>query len=276
MHKVLQQISLVGARTPSLRRLAHVAFRIPGVGGMLRSTSEAVLPSEKRVWIQVHSGLAKGLWLKVVPKWEPGYLKGCAEEGMNEALSQYLKPGDCFYDVGAHIGFYSLIAARLVGEKGRVLAFEPDPDNAQVVEENACRNNFEQISCVRAAVSSQTGVVRFQRSLHDGPSRMSGMLIRDDIRATTESSVVSCPVVSLDSFCSSRPVPNLIKIDVEGAEIQVLMGARALLKLKKPLLVIEVHDPQDLPPVRSILSALDYSLYPIGARNFVAHIASSC
>jgi hypothetical protein len=139
MSQALQQLSLFCARRGLLRRLGHVAFRIPGVGRTLRDVSESMVLSERRIWVQIASGMAKGLWVKVLPKWEPGYLRGCAEDGMNEALSRYLKPGDCFYDVGAHIGFYALLAARLIGETGTIIAFEPDIENAETLRQNAPR-----------------------------------------------------------------------------------------------------------------------------------------
>src|SRR5579862_6267459 len=276
---MLREICVACARHPILRRAASRAFRLPVVGGEIRKSLESIVPLDKRLWIQIPSGTAEGLWLKVFPKWEPGYLTGCAEEGMNEALGRYLVPGSCFYDVGAHIGFYSLIAARLVGTAGQVIAFEPDPDNAKSVAENADRNGFRRVSVVCAAVSESDGVVRFRRSGQDGPSRMSGMIVREGLPQTPGADILSCPTVMLDSFCLSRQPPTVIKIDVEGAELQVLAGARALLERQKPIVIIEVHDQKDLPAVRSFLSGLDYSLEPIGprpgqsqSRNFVASV----
>jgi FkbM family methyltransferase len=198
---------------------------------------------------------------------------------MNEALCRYLKPGDCFYDVGAHIGFYSLIAARLVGQAGHIIAFEPDPDNAETLRENAAKNGFLGVCVVCAAISDKDEVVRFHRSTHNDPSRMSGMVMRENLLGIRESEILSCRAVSLDSFCSSHQTPNLVKVDVEGAELQVLEGARYLLRQKKPVLIIEVHDQQNLPTVRSLLSGLGYTLEPLGlkagetrARNFVASV----
>jgi FkbM family methyltransferase len=198
---------------------------------------------------------------------------------MNETLCRYLKPGDCFYDVGAHIGFYSLIAARIVGQAGNIIAFEPDPDNAETLRENASKNDFSAVSVVCAAMSDKDGVVRFHRSTQSDASRMSGMVISNNLPGMPESETFSCQAVSLDSFCSSHPAPNLIKIDVEGAELQVLDGARSLLAQKKPVLIIEVHDLNDLSTVRTFLSGFGYILEPIGVRegekqNFVASVGS--
>ena len=78
-------------------------------------------------------------------------------------------PGACFYDVGAHIGFYSLLAARLVGQGGHVVAFEPDPANAAVLRENITRNNLGQIEVVPVALWSHCGVVAFRRSASEHP-----------------------------------------------------------------------------------------------------------
>ena len=274
---MLQELCISCSKHPVFRRVARWGFRIPGVGGGLRNVAEFIVPPDERIWIQVPSGTAKGLWLKVLPRWEPGYLTGCAEEGMNEALCRYLKPGDCFYDVGAHIGFYSLIAARLIGQSGHIVAFEPDPGNAETVRENAAKNGFPGISVVCAAISDRDEVVRFHRSAQDGPSRMSGMLIRENATEIQESEIIPCRAVSLDSFSSRHETPNLVKIDVEGAELQVLEGARSLLRQKQPVLIIEVHDQQTLPSVRSLLSGVGYVVEPIElkkrearARHFVA------
>jgi len=279
---MLRAMFVYCARHPIFRRAASWAFRLPGIGGGLRKVAESIVPPEERIWIQVPSGIGKGLWLKVLPKWEPGYLAGCAEEGMNEALTRHLKPGDCFYDVGAHIGFYSLIAARLVGPAGHISAFEPDPKNAETLRENASRNGFSAVCVVCAAVSDGDEVVQFRRSGQDGPSRMSGMMVRENLPGTPGSEIFSCSAVSLDSICASHRTPNLVKIDVEGAELRVLDGARSLLGQNKPVLIIEIHDQKDLSAVRSLLSGFGYALEPLklkagetGGRHFVACVRSS-
>lgn len=278
---MLREMCISFAKHPVLRRAASWAFRVPGVGHGLRQVADSIVPPEERIWIQIPSGTGKGLWLKVLPKWEPGYLTGCAEEGMIEALCRYLRPGNCFYDVGAHIGFYSLIAARLIGPVGHVIAFEPDPDNAEIARENAAKNGFAGVTVVCKAISDRDAIVRFRRSAGDGSSRMSGMVIRENRPGIPESEILSCEAISLDSFSSSHPAPDLAKIDVEGAELQVLEGARSLLKQKKPVLLIEVHDAKNIPAVRSLLSGFGYTLEPLvlnngqpGSRNFVAHVGS--
>src|SRR5579863_8801197 len=154
---MLQDTLLYCAGRPAFRRAAHVAFRIPLVGPVLRGVMKHVAPDGQRIWYQIPTGPAEGLWLKLLPKWEPGYIQGAAEGGMNEALSNYLRPGCCFYDVGAHIGFYSLIAARIVGAGGRVVSFEPDAENSRVIQENASKNGFTQIVVIRTAVTDRPG-----------------------------------------------------------------------------------------------------------------------
>ena len=274
---MLREMYISWARSPFLRRAASRAYRLPMVGGALRNVTEYLVPSQERTWIQIPSGLGKGLWLKVLPKWEPGYLAGCPEEGMNQVLAEHLRPGDCFYDVGAHIGFYSLIAARVTGQGGRVITFEPDPENAETIQENAARNRFAHVEVFCKAVSDSDGTVRFYQPVHDDFSRMSGMMIVEDLPGIRPSEVHPCPAVSLDTFCSAHREPDLLKIDVEGAEVQVLEGAKRLLARKKPTLIIEVHDQNTVPEVRSMLSGLGYKFQPLLAnagtlsdRHFVA------
>src|SRR5690242_4699042 len=111
---MLREVLVNCARHPHFRTAARWAFRMPAVGAGIRKVAESIVPPEERVWVQIPAGAAAGLWMKVLPKWEPGYLSGCAEQGMDEVVSRSLRGGDCFYDVGAHVGYYSLMAGRIV------------------------------------------------------------------------------------------------------------------------------------------------------------------
>jgi DNA-binding NarL/FixJ family response regulator len=110
---------------------------------------------------------------------------------------------------------------------------------------------------------------------------MSGMVISGTRDAEPGSEVISCEAVSLDAVSASGAAPDLIKIDVEGAEMKVLEGARSLLTRHKPVLIVEVHDERNYPVAQAMLSALGYALQPVWlrpgmtwARNFVAEAAS--
>ena len=211
--------------------------------------------------MRLDSGLGAGLWLQVDPYREQEYLRGTAECDVQEALVAHLKADGCFFDVGAHVGLYSLIAARLVGPKGKVVAFEPDPLNAQLIREHAARNGLSNVSVAQVAVWRSEGEVRFRRSggQPTGKSSRRGAVV-DSGLAMGSGEIISVQAVSLDAFAADNCSPAVIKIDVEGAECEVLEGATGLLASAKPLLICEVHTAEAAASIAEFLSARDYSI----------------
>jgi len=214
-----------------------------------------------RAWVRIPSGLGSGLELYVLPPSEPGYVSGCAEPGVHEILSEHIHRGGCFYDVGAHIGYYSLIAARLVGETGQVVAFEPDPDNLELLRTNCERNDLHGVAICTNAAWSHGGKVEFQRGSDN--SRMTGRVVdQSSQQAASRSHSLFCNAVTLDLFAMQNRPPSFVKIDVEGGEVEVLKGARTLLAEVGPTLLIEVHDEVSVDAILEILFPLAYVLQP--------------
>jgi FkbM family methyltransferase len=142
-----------------------------------------------------------------------------------------------FYDIGANIGFFSLFAARLVGEHGHVTAFEADPENAARLREHIARNKLPQIAVEEKAVWSERGTVIFARTDPTvSPDRGTG-----HIASAAGPATIQVAAVSLDEYTSISPAPDFIKCDVEGAELEVFRGARRLLREKRPGIVCEMH-----------------------------------
>ncbi len=230
---------------PRTARLARRLGRLPGIGWLARRLARHVLPPGDRVWAQVQDGLGRGLWLKLDPHRETGYLRGCPEPGIPELLERFLRPGDCFFDVGAHVGFYSLIAGLQVGTQGRVVAFEPDEQNAGLLEENIQRNNLRQVVIVRAAAWRSPGRVRFFRGApHDARNSTRRGHVVADVSRWSGTPLVEVDSITLDDYARGEAKPKLIKVDTEGSEIEVLQGAERLLGEKQSTFVIEVHHPQ--------------------------------
>ncbi len=192
--------------------------------------------------MQISAGPAEGLWLKVDPYLEAQYIGGFPEPAVEAEIAIHLGRGGCFYDVGAHIGFYSLMAEHLMRGKGRVVAFEPDPNNAQILRQNLARNMFSAIDVVASAVWSHSGIVKFQRSGagHPEESTRRGHVVAS-IDDRSNSKVIDAEAITLDLFVQSHPAPTMIKVDVEGAELEVLKGAQKLLSQAKPVWLFEVH-----------------------------------
>ena len=136
----------------------------PVIGPGLRWASAKLLPRDTLTWVQVQRGPAQGIWLHLNPRTGRDYFNGDVEPEVQAVLGKYLRPGMTVYDIGANIGFFSLLAARLVGAAGRVTAFEADPEIAARLRENVVRNQGAPISVEEKAVWSSSSPVFFARA----------------------------------------------------------------------------------------------------------------
>lgn len=205
------------ARTePAFRRGEIVVLQ--GLGAGLRFPARALPPTH------AHAGLI---------------IRGDLDVPVQEALRRTVPAGGVVYDVGANVGFFTLLAARLVGDRGRVVAFEPIADVAQLARQAVVRSAVLGRVDVRAqAVGATTGTAQMCRVAAGGI--WSHMATRPAHPQTI--GTVSVPVVSLDDvIAAGAPVPDVVRIDVEGAEIDVLRGATRLLAEHRPRIVCELH-----------------------------------
>lgn len=232
--------------------------RVPGLGGLLHSLSHRVLPPDHLAWFQVRTGLGQGLCLKLRPRTGRDHYEGMVEPALQEVLREYVRPGMVFYDLGANVGFCTLLAARMVEPAGKVFAFEADPEVALRVEENARRNGFSEVHVIPAAVWSSTASVNFSRAnVMQSPERGLGRVVSS---SDTGERTITVPSVALDDFTRTHPVPDFIKCDVEGAEYEVFLGARKLILEHSPLVACEVHSHQEAELVTRLFQELGYSL----------------
>jgi FkbM family methyltransferase len=236
--------------------MARFLRRVPVLGAAAHRIGHRLVPPGTRVWAKVRDGPARGLWLRVDPRYESGYVTAAYEPRVQQFLQNHLRPGMVFYDVGAHIGFFSLLAARLVGSEGRVFSFEAVPENASRLRENARRNELDQITVVPAAVWKECGRLRFQRASNDS-SHNTGRVVLSEA-PTPE--LMEVDAIALDSFAQKHPAPQVIKIDVEGSEAQVLHGAVRILTGARPVLVCEIHGPSFAAEFQGWLAAQRYQL----------------
>jgi len=234
---VVQQLST----SLPLRKIYTLANRVPILGSALKDFSRAAIPSDALVWKSIRSGPGKGLQIHLNPRYEMQYLEGDYEASVERILLSNLRPGTVFYDVGAHIGVFSLIAARNLGVQGSVFAFEPDPSNVRRIKEHVARNQLDAIRIIPKAVSSTDGRLRFQRaSFHS--SMNTGVLVED--ASIAEGATIEVESITLDAVAREHALPSLIKIDVEGSEAAVLQGSEEIFRSTKPLLVCEIHHEQ--------------------------------
>lgn len=240
-------------RSDWVRRTYGAMLPIPVLGPGLQRLAHAVMPAGSRLWIRIPKGLGAGLWMYADLRIELGYARGGHEPWLQELLKAELGTGECYYDLGAHSGFFSLIAARQVGPSGAVLAVEPDPINSEILKVNVTRNKLAQVAVLQAAVWSCSGQVAFESASDSTLGRVSS-------NGHGRSASIEVPAVRLDDlvFSEGRRAPDLIKMDVEGAEWEALQGARRLLSEVKPKLLCEVHDAAQIERICALLAGHGY------------------
>lgn len=240
--------------------------RFPVVGPCLRWASAKILPRDSLTWVQVQHGNAAGLWLRLNPRTGRSILEGGGEPEVQRALQEHLRPGMKFYDIGANIGFFSLFAARLVGEHGHVTAFEADPENAARLREHVARNKLPQVAVEEKAVWFEHGTVIFARTDPAvSPDRGTG-----HVATAPGTDTIQVAAVSLDEYTSTSPAPDFLKCDVEGAEVEVFRGARRLLREKRPGIVCEMHSDENRRVLIDELSRVGYTCNPCGENHVLA------
>jgi len=227
----------------------------PWVGPIVSRLSRRLVPRDSLVWAQVQRGHAAGIWLQLNPRTGRAVLEGNGKAQVQTALVERLAPGMTLYDVGANIGFFSLLAARLVGPSGRVVAFEADPEIAARLRTNAAKNGFSWIAVEHQAVCAQSGEVFFQRAdVAESPDRGVGHVVTAEDAGT-----IRVSGMSRDDHLQLGPAPDFVKCDVEGAELEVFRGASRLLKQNRPIVLCEMHCEENSRVLRRQFDELGYA-----------------
>lgn len=238
---------------------------------LIRPLANRLVPTGETT-VTVQSGAARGLQLPVNLKSEKFYWTGVHEQHVQSALERELGPGMIFWDIGAHIGFMSTIAARLVGETGRVISLEPMPDTAARLRRAVDLNELDNVTIIEAAVADQPGKRKLRPPRPTGdPSHgvdaaqptVMWTLVED--RGASEGITVEC--VTLDGLATEFERPDLVKVDAEGAEAEVLEGGLGLLESRTTRVLIEISDKATLSRVRELLP--DRRFEHLGANHYL-------
>ena len=157
------------------------------------------------------------------------------EPEQTAAMAASLKKGHVFFDIGANVGFYTVLGARQVGSSGKVLAFEPVARNLAYLFRHVELNKLRNVMIVSAACSDSVSLAMFTAGENNAMGHLAG-----DGSADNRVSLV--PTVSVDSVVQRTGLtPHVMKIDVEGAELAVLEGARTTLKVHGPAIFLSTH-----------------------------------
>ncbi len=249
----------------------------PAVRGLKRFKAliEHFAFSNQQIWVQVQAGLSQGMWMRLRLPEEARHWRGEHEIEVQNAIYAAIRPGAVVYDIGSHVGTLALGIARLVGELGRVVAFDGDPDNAATLRESSLRNHLEaRLEVVHAAVWSYSASdgIPFRRG---GVRRSQGGVEANGQRSVTGTGeIISVPAVTLDDFVAAGgPVPQMVKIDVEGGEYEVLCGGATLFVRARPLIIAEVHHQQAADRIGAWLEPRQYcAQWNIPEENFPRYL----
>jgi len=164
-----------------------------------------------------------------------------ADKLLTPLMKSEIKPGMTVLDLGANVGFYSLLAAKLVGETGRVVSFEPAPDSYALLLRNVTLNGYQNVHALQIAVSDKSGPVSLflnkhssgRHNIYDHYGQKQGVVLVD--------------AVSLDDFFKGEDTPiHFIKMDIEGAEMAAIRGMSHTIKRNKSLRLVAEFNPNFL------------------------------
>ncbi len=154
-------------------------------------------------------------------------------------LREIVKPGMKVIDIGAHFGLFSTFTSKLAGPTGKIICFEPTPGTYDILKKTLALNHCDNVTPIQAAVSDKEGVASF--FVGDVEGCNSNSLIDNDLGGV-EKKGKEIKTVTIDGVSSQYSmIPDLIKIDAEGAELDVLKGAMNTLKQHKPVMIIGLH-----------------------------------
>jgi FkbM family methyltransferase len=247
-------LSLVG-RVPS--RWITTAGALRGRSAWFKRATDWLPALLRHREDRIQRGLGQGLRFNGANS-AVGFLLGTHDPEVQFVLNRLLRPGMTVYDIGANVGFTAMLAAKCVAPMGRVLCFEPLAANAEQIRHNAQLNRFDCVEIRQTALGAADGEAEFFVSESPTWGRLAGTE-----SAPLQSGVIRVPVRSLDSLAANDglPPPHFIKMDVEGAEAGVIAGARALLAVAQPIMVIELH--HTYTDVMYALDGLNYVVRPL-------------
>ena len=199
------------------------------------------------------AGPIRGYWWQVASGGKlVRLLTGSYEREQSSLFLKHIRPGQQVLDIGAAVGYYTLLAARLVGPGGSVVAFEPHPENLRYLRRHVHQNGLPNVRIFNVAVADQDGTARFGGGSGSGTSRLQ------------EEGEFEVVVRRLDGLAETHALaPQLLKIDVEGAELDVLRGSAELIRECRPTIFLSTHGPTHHAACCLLLESWGYELAPI-------------
>ena len=198
-------------------------------------------------------------------------INGIYEEVETDFVKKVIQKGNIVIDVGANIGYYTLIFARLVGNEGKVFAFEPEPSNFNILNRNLQLNGYKNVIVEQKAISDNNGKIRLYIS------ELTTGMHRTYPSKYCSKAFVDVDLIKLDDYFSKISLIdkiNFIKIDVEGAEFGVLKGISNILKKSKDIKILIEFVPDSIIEYGSkpedtikLIKDLDFTIFAVDDQN---------
>ena len=239
---------------PAMRWFSRQQFR-PVIGPVVRASTSWLRHRPRAV---AH-GRAAGMRIDPAGA-NAGYALGTTEPLIQDVFAEHVQPGTVVWDIGANIGFYSLIASRAVGD-GEVIAFEPLPANAAAIRRNLELNDITNVSIVELALADTEGTAELQIHSEQTWAKLDTSADTPFQQQLEVAGHVNVEVSTIDRQLERLPPPDLVKIDIEGAEVAALRGASRLLSECRPTVICEFHGTNEA--VSDLLESHGYTLRTI-------------
>ena len=245
LHKAMKYKNFVLSCTAQIAKILPGSYKQalysnPIMSRMIRNSLNRIAPQGLSK-VSIAAGGIEGLEMNLDLQSEKDYWLGTYESELQEAIEDWVKPGHIIYDIGANIGYITLLFAKRTGSEGHVYAFEALPANVNRLSSNIEVNNYqERVTIIEAAVQDRTGSSEFLVGPSHGMGKVQGSAGRNSFEYDNK---IQVDGVSIDDFIdnSNNPPPDIIKIDIEGGEVLALPGMNKLLKERHPIVFIELH-----------------------------------
>jgi FkbM family methyltransferase len=245
-------LAFLWTRLPqSLHKLYH--YLNPGL------PLDAFFLPDKLELVTIKSGLNKGMKLRINPYTYREYYFGTYEKDLQSVLPKIVRKNMTAYNIGANIGFFTLALSQIVGPKGCVVAFEPDPPIVEQLAEHLRLNGFEnRVRVETFALSDFDGPAEFSLSLGNGRARFADL---PDVKPGFN---IEVECRCLDTYVNEQnSAPDVILMDVEYAEDRVLRGMTNILANIKPIIIVEIHSAISANKSLQVLKKHNYSIASI-------------
>jgi len=257
MRKLILSLAALAAKILP-NSLKQAIYRTGPLAAFIRGGLNRAAPTGL-TQVKIAAGDLAGYTILLDMKLDKDYWLGTYEPELQAALHAVVQPGAVIYDVGANIGYVSLLLAKAAGETGKVYAFEALPENAERWRKNIALNGMDaRLKLFAVAVTQATGPVTFLVHASGGMGKAAGSAGRSDKYL----SEINVPGISLDEFVygQGNPPPQVVKMDIEGGEVLALPGMRRILAQARPLMLMELHGPESSRVAWETLTAAGYQI----------------